>query len=352
MSDARRMTALKIHPDSTGTGTGCSGDGSAGGGPPPDYGPSGGYGSGVGPGDDSNYVSAEVDASVQVTDARGLIKDIITIVPTPGPDPSGQEWTETNGQGSLFDLIVTASRNNDDSNSSVGMEPQSAVVVGGSPTLEEITVTASKPEGGKVYTFLFGPSAPISSTSFTPSRSAKVGSAAYYASIPSALNPATVPIKSSGNTISFFYDEDGADGAGHISWSLNGSAAIGLTSTNATVTGPGFASIGIDNDITGGTVDYGTGSITVAEAQALQAQALALENASIQEVNNPASNALVYNLATNNCAEWTSSSVSAAGIADSLPGGIDNAVPGVVWTNIFVEMSLSGTLLGGGKFKP
>jgi hypothetical protein len=143
-----------------------------------------------------------------------------------------------------------------------------------------------------------------------------LGTTQYYASIPAALNPATVPIREAGNTETIYLILGAGDGTGHEAYSINSSAAVGLTpigdiSVRRLLLGnsvKGAAALGFDNlgALHNNTIMAVTFDIAQSYARQLQLQAAALETASVNS-------AAIYNLYTNNCAEWVGLANQAAG---------------------------------------
>lgn len=311
---------------SGGGGTGSTGNTAAG---------ATGYGMGWGSG--ANIVTGLAGTvNADGIERPGASEDVVSYNPDTKAPPSGSSDVSVDPDDDMT-IWVTASSTASQVGDGVALQADPS-----NDTLEEITVTASKPDGGGIFTKYFSESQGFA-ISFKPTGTP--GSAAYYNSIPASLNPRSVPIKASGNTVTVYLVQSGARDAGHLAYSINGSVAIGLTAVSSTAVwnDPGYASIGINNDPADGTVVYGTQSISVAEATSLQGFAANMEAAS---VNNSQS----YNLILNNCAEAVSNALSQSG--DIAGATLLNEDPDVVFAAFMSTSAITGTLVGGGKFKP
>lgn len=326
-----------IHTDGGDSGTGYTGstdvgsgggDGSGGGSTSGDG--SAGFGSGIGIYDHANYYEPANggQVSVSVVDYGTRLVDYTAAVNPDDPSEDGSaNITEENG---MSVVTVTASPNNADNGESVTVEPTQTIIV--------------VPGGGQSYEESDNPTSQ-NTTPVTFKPTGTKGSQAYYNSIPTALNPKTVQIYSSGNTVSIYLIQAGAGGLGHLAMSLNGSAAIGITSTNGTAIGPGYASIGADNDPSASTALFGTMEITEAQANALQSVFATAEAVSVAGQQN-------YNVLTNNCAEFVVNALAQAGVGSGSEMALITADPDVDFANFMIYAAVTGQLTNSGSMSP
>jgi hypothetical protein len=284
----------------TGTGTGgVSGNGSY------------GTGLGLGPADDFHYLDHQYGGAseVKVSDSGSTVTDA------------------TYALASNPNEYFTASANFSSSNND---------------TLQEITVSSTPINGGLIFNFLGsgdtasynGPAGNFTKKGTTGSMptgvSTKIagtpGTAAYYKNCPPNLNPSTVKVNATGNTVTLYFFPDDAHGFGHLAFSINGSVAIGwgaaagqsLTSIGLGEDVPGYATLGNNNesaDEPTGPVTSVTFTVSQSSALSLQATAAAAENVSSQGSGQ-------YEMyganGVNNCSTWVGNALQTAAIGSSV----------------------------------